>query len=57
MAGKLAITVLAEGYEGYPIVLFCFDFLKKLKTIPIFKALTAQVISNESLTHQEFRGA
>lgn len=56
MAGKLAITVLAEGYEGYPIVLLVF-FLKKLKTIPIFKALTAQVISNESLTHQEFRGA
>lgn len=49
MVGKLAITVLAEGYEGYPIVFF---FLKKLKTIPSFKALTAQVISNESLTHQ-----
>lgn len=57
MAGKLAITVLVEGYEGYPIVLLVFFFLKKLKTIPIFKALTAQVISNESLTHQEFRGA
>ena len=52
MAGKLAITVLAEGYKGYPVV-----FLKKLKTIPIFKTLTAQVISNESLTHQEFQGA